>query len=223
MPEKNNTQEEIEVRDLRTHDWVWTSKTLLFSPVVDESMYKVYCGLSAYANNHTQKAFPGIITLSSRLHLSRNTIIRAIKKLEDKNIVKVDRDRGRNNIYYLLDIDGIEEETPIDDGTPTPEYTNMEFFKGIKDLIEQVKSDEGERIKGFLIELNKKYPVNKEILWKEIKKFYLYWTEKNSTGRKERWQKETTFEVGRRLGTWFDKKKEFAEKKVENKQVKRIV
>lgn len=39
----------------------------------------------------------------------------------------------------------------------------------------------------------------------EIAKFISYWTEKNSTGTKQRWQMEKTFEVRRRLVTWFGK------------------
>lgn len=223
MPEKN-PQENIEVRDLRTHDWVWTSKKLLFSPVVDASMYKVYCGLSAYANNNTQKAFPGMITLTKKLHLSRNTISTSIKKMEAIEILKVNRDKGHVNIYYLLDIDKLKEDEPIDDGTPTPEYTTMEFFQGVYDLRNKIESDEATHIKEFLKNFVLNYPTaSKEMLWEEIKKFQSYWTEKNKTGKKEKWQMQDTFEVGRRLGTWFENKKEFVKQKVENKNVKRIV
>jgi len=37
----------------------------------------------------------------------------------------------------------------------------------------------------------------------EVLKFIEYWTEPNKSGTKERWQTEKTFEVGRRLKTWF--------------------
>lgn len=36
----------------------------------------------------------------------------------------------------------------------------------------------------------------------ERKKFYNYWTEKNKSGTKQRWELEKTFEVGKRFGTW---------------------
>lgn len=57
----------------------------------------------------------------------------------------------------------------------------------------------------------------KEVLEREFNKFILYWTEPNSTGTKERWQKEPTFDVKRRLYTWLSRSKEFNEKKVDNK------
>ena len=96
----------IEVRDLRDNDWVWSSKAFLFHPLVDEKMYKVYNGLASYANNTTQKAFPGIDTLAQRLHMGRSTVIRAIKKLETHGFISVDRARGSHNIYSLLKISG---------------------------------------------------------------------------------------------------------------------
>lgn len=43
----------------------------------------------------------------------------------------------------------------------------------------------------------------------EIKKFVSYWTEPNSTGRKLRWQMQPTFDVKRRLTTWFSRSRDF--------------
>lgn len=39
----------------------------------------------------------------------------------------------------------------------------------------------------------------------EIKKFINYWSEKTKTGRKQRWETEKTFELRRRLTTWFSR------------------
>lgn len=54
-----------------------------------------------------------------------------------------------------------------------------------------------------------KYNVPYEPLFREIVKFANYWTELNSTGTKQRWQKQETFEIGRRLITWFGNIKQF--------------
>jgi hypothetical protein len=43
----------------------------------------------------------------------------------------------------------------------------------------------------------------------EIGKFVNYWTELNQTGKKQRWEQEKTFEVKRRLTTWFSKVNQF--------------
>ena len=47
----------------------------------------------------------------------------------------------------------------------------------------------------------------------EITKFISYWTELNKSGTKQRWAGEPTFEVGRRLATWFSRIKEFNKSK----------
>ena len=39
----------------------------------------------------------------------------------------------------------------------------------------------------------------------EVKKFVAYWTELNGSGKKQRWQMQNTFEVQKRLATWFGK------------------
>lgn len=44
---------------------------------------------------------------------------------------------------------------------------------------------------------------NPDIAKSEVQKFVDYWTEQNKSGTKQRWELEKTFEVGRRLKTWF--------------------
>lgn len=46
-----------------------------------------------------------------------------------------------------------------------------------------------------------------DIIKREIQKFIAYWTEPNATGKKQRWQMEKTFEISRRLNTWFSNTK----------------
>ena len=40
---------------------------------------------------------------------------------------------------------------------------------------------------------------------REISKFISYWSELNKSGKKERWELEKTFELRRRLATWFNR------------------
>lgn len=96
----------IEIRDLRQQDWLWTSKALLFSENIDGNTYKVYSGLAAYSDNKTQEAFPSIPTLARKLHMGRNTVIRALQKLEEAGFISVERQLGQHNIYSLLKIVG---------------------------------------------------------------------------------------------------------------------
>ena len=55
---------------------------------------------------------------------------------------------------------------------------------------------------------------DENIIRREISKFISYWTEQNKSGTKERWELQQTFDVKRRLGTWFDRVKDI---KTDNK------
>lgn len=208
--------ENIEVRDLRQQDWVWTAKALLFHPKVDAKMYKVYNGLAAYANNITQKAFPSIATLAEKLHMTRIIVMQALGNLEHYGFVVIERKLGEKNIYTLLDIptEDVPRKPKEAEKEVTPSQKTHYFFKGIADLRNKVESEHATQMREFLGALKDKYPnATKAVIWAEIQKFERYWTELNQTGTKERWQKEGAFEVDRRLVTWFTKHDQF--KKVE--------
>lgn len=54
-------------------------------------------------------------------------------------------------------------------------------------------------------ELVGKTGVEREALIKEIRKFYIYWTEPTKSGKKQLWETKETFEVKRRLYTWLSR------------------
>lgn len=54
--------------------------------------------------------------------------------------------------------------------------------------------------------------IPEELAKTELQKFIAYWTELNSTGKKQRWQMEKVFELRRRFVTWFGRIKGFANK-----------
>ena len=53
----------------------------------------------------------------------------------------------------------------------------------------------------------------------ELAKFISYWSELNKSGSKQRWELERTFEVGRRLATWFSRVKEFSGQSNKGKEI----
>lgn len=62
--------------------------------------------------------------------------------------------------------------------------------------------------------------LDEKLIKQELSKFVTYWTEKNPTGRKERWQMEKTFEIRKRLATWLSRVKQFSGlKSVDNQKV----
>lgn len=98
----------IEIRDARSGDWVWAHKNILFSPFISDSAYRVYCGLASFAGNKDQRSWPSLITLASRLHMGKSTVIRAIKLLSTCGLVSIEKRSGISNTYTLLDCKEIE-------------------------------------------------------------------------------------------------------------------
>lgn len=62
-------------------------------------------------------------------------------------------------------------------------------------------------------EFKENYP--KEML----RSFYNYWSELNKTGKRMRWELQTTFEVVKRLSTWANKEKTFFNNKKEKENI----
>jgi hypothetical protein len=111
-----------------------------------------------------------------------------------------------NNLLtqYSIDKDRLDKISLVKEETPS-QIANNFFLKGnyYKEYLELFSNDS-----------------NKEFISKEFDKFILYWTEPNATGNKQRWQKETTFEVKRRLTTWLGKVGSFNNS---NKKISKIL
>lgn len=125
----------FEVRDLRRRTAILIDKDILFHPDIGASDYKVYNGLVAFLDDMTNDSRPGVTTLESKLHLSRNTVLRSFKTLEDVKAIRIERTSGMNNVYFLLDINGHMERKEkkkvarIGDGAEVNKV--MEYFKGV--------------------------------------------------------------------------------------------
>lgn len=99
-----------------------------------------------------------------------------------------------NNRYPRIDKNRIDKK-----GEETPSQESIKFF-------------DGEDIYNLLLEEFSK-DNNRPFIEKEFKKFILYWTEKNKTGTKQKWQLQSTFEVKRRLYNWLSKSNDFTKPK----------
>lgn len=86
---------------------------------------------------------------------------------------------------------------------PTPKEKALQFFEGVEAL---KNKQEVPWLQEFLNAIAQKNTnVSKQALWNEIKAFASYWTELNSTGTREKWTLQKTFEVEKRLVTWFSR------------------
>jgi hypothetical protein len=62
-----------------------------------------------------------------------------------------------------------------------------------------------------------KHNISQEVFNEQLEEFVLYWTEKSPNGKKQRWQKEKTFDPIRRFARWIKQYKErHKPKKYEN-------
>jgi len=82
----------------------------------------------------------------------------------------------------------------------TPSTIANNFFTNV-DEQERISKEVSERYKTDILQIKQ-----------EIYKFISYWTEPTKSGKLQRWQTQTTFEVGRRLSTWFNNAREFKQK-----------
>lgn len=63
-------------------------------------------------------------------------------------------------------------------------------------------SEEGKQHEVMALLVSKGIP--EALAEREVRKFLAYWTELNKTGKKQRWELQKTFELRRRLATWFN-------------------
>ena len=89
-----------------------------------------------------------------------------------------------------------EKKLNIIERGETPSSVASRFFNNLE---EQERVIEQLTLKGY----------EPNSVKQEIAKFLSYWTEPNKSGSKQRWEMEQTFEIGRRLATWFSRIKTF--------------
>ena len=101
-----------------------------------------------------------------------------------------------NNISKTISVDNIGEEK-----MRSPAEVMKEFLEAVE------KKDE--KYLTLIGNLEKKN-IARRLAEEEVDKFCSYWTEPTKSGRKMRWETEKTFEVSRRLMTWFNNYSKFS-------------
>ena len=100
--------EKIDIRDLRDGKFLWIANAALklISEETDPIAVAVYSWLCYYANVKAQDCFPSISRLAGHCALSKRTIMRALKRLEDIKAISIEKKKGKTNVYKLLNIVG---------------------------------------------------------------------------------------------------------------------
>lgn len=187
---------------------------LITNKVVIRSDNKKRTGNVYRINKDYQEWIPFVIKSDNKKKSKK--LLSKKKPLLSKPITKVIKSDNKLLSEVRDTIDNIQVIDNIQKTENAPSILTKTFFKGVQDLRRSqndkipVGSEEGKITQKFLKELQEKYPeAPKNVIWGEIQKFERYWTEKNKTGKKELWEMQKTFEVDRRLVTWFGRVKGF--------------
>lgn len=103
---------ELDIRESRQKGWFFIDNIFVdsFAKKLKTSGIVVYMSLCRHADNKTQECYPTIEGIAKQHAISKSTVIRAIKRLEEFNLIHVEREiiereNGvqKKNRYTLLD------------------------------------------------------------------------------------------------------------------------
>lgn len=195
---------------------------------VDAISQSLFLWLCEHTNNKTGKCFPSINRLAQLCRVSKNTIKNRMKQLEKAGLIKKEtrkKSNGMNatNLYTIL-IHNQRTYKTKRSGYATYEANNDTLIGHEMDTnIKEYKQEEMKESKNAHVDPEKFFKSDPESLVLianelyqnthlsdktikiEIGKFILYWTEPTHDGTRERWQLEKTFEIRRRIFSWFSK------------------
>lgn len=110
-------------RDKRNCNWFWIDNNLIrgWGKDLGPTAIAVYACLCMYAGQEEGKCFPSITTIAEALGIARQTVITALRKLEEKEIIDVKHgtNEGVPNIYTLNPLSNHQEGSlKIELGSP---------------------------------------------------------------------------------------------------------
>lgn len=88
-----------------------------------------------------------------------------------------------------------EQSTKVDCVEPTPQEKMVEFVS--------LFLEKGERYEKIILAISLRSGLAEEIVRAELDKFMNHWCESTKSGKKQKWELQETFELERRLSTWF--------------------
>lgn len=123
-----------------------------------------------------------------------------------KTVNLIDKRKSQNcTIITILNYDELVRLDNETDKRQTNDRQTTDTNKSVKSK-ESVESDEKHPPTLKELFIDKDFSLD-ELLYKQS--FIDYWTEKNPTGKKERWQMEKVFDVKRRFKTWLRNEKKW--------------
>lgn len=161
----------------------------------------VYAVVYWYEHMRDGKCIASNRSIGGIANVDERTVRVGLERLEDAGFIKREfKDEARKirtQIRCLVRFSRAEE--PISPGQQTllpqketPGEEARRFFGGDAEVLAPLAQ--------ALIKATNASP---QFVAREMLKFKSYWTEPTKSGKRQRWETEKTFEVKRRLGTWF--------------------
>lgn len=210
-------------------DWPWANNANYFVVwcwLLSEAQFQD--GKSVLFHGKRINLKPGQLTcgayqIADATGVSRGTVERVINTLKNEEQVRKETDYQCSMITIVRwsEYQGDERKSgervrrdrgTSEEGVRTTEEGNNTRMKEGKKGIVPTGPTPGETTTRFFSEVESREPViaffvkkgiPEKLVRDEITKFVLYWTEPNASGTKVLWQKRETFDVRRRLVTWF--------------------
>lgn len=146
-------------------------------------------------------------SLHNKTGLSIRTLRTCLSRLEETGEIE----REATNKFSIITISNYEsyqgESCESDKQTTSKEQTDEQTKP--KKTKDEINAETDKRMKAFydsLVPYLKTYP--KEM----IREFYDYWSEKNKSGSKMKWEQEPTWDLDRRLSRWSRNDKRYKSK-----------
>jgi len=98
------------VRDLRNGNWYWIARVIYqeYSSKIGAIGLAVYNGYASYAFGE-QKVFPSQSKIAEKLDISRQTLIKYNKILQQNGLIGIEKQQGCSNIITLLRIEPVKQ------------------------------------------------------------------------------------------------------------------
>ena len=101
------------MRDIRKRGWFWIENELIDRTDLSFEVKSMYMILARFADNEG-KCFPSVEKLAEIIGKDKRTVIRYIKKLEEKGLIEKKRRFNQTNIYYLKNADSNSDKNDSD-------------------------------------------------------------------------------------------------------------
>lgn len=202
-----------------TYGWLWVTLLMMANHKETKFLWNneeqiVECG----------QILTGRKALSEQTGIAESTIEDILKLLENQHQIRQQK-TSKFRLITIVKWDEFQSSDNTSNNKPTTNQQQTDTYNNEKNVDNDNKGDTPSQIsKKFFNDINSEYRekyfniliekgFNEQIVKSEMLKFIAYWTEPDKSGKKQRWEKQPTFEIGRRLITWFSKYNKFNNKK----------